>query len=523
MCVIARPRFRATATHAFHRVLRACGPLLVTAVVGCGADPVPRGPAWVENPAASPESVSVTGAVRFVTRSEAPLLLQVDSVFPDESVRLLWYRGRATSLREYEAVVALDGYGGAMEVDRELLAARVPLGVQHDPTSIAAGTDGEVWVTDTEGDLLRVRPGWRATKVADVPFAYPAVAGDPRGGIWVFRATDPLDYRLASATDPLLVRFDAAGVPSDTVRGIRRPKDVLLTELANAGHLAVTDDALYFAPFVRDEVLGLTRGGDTLWVARRALPQERVDPRLRMIEAGGTVDFTPVNLGIAVGPDGLVYVLSMSGFTASQSRIDVLDGSTGGLLRTAHLQGSSPTVAVDSTGRLYAVDPFRVLTGVAPEDRPAFGSFTLPTLDGDTLRHTALAGKVVLVNFWASWCGPCRVEMPALVNLASSITDGDFAFVTMNEDVETRDAHRFAVELAFEYPVALGRGKLQRQFHYLGLPFTALLDREGRIVYRWTGFAGEGQIEAIRSLIRAELDRGEAASAVPVQNPAPSD
>ena len=486
--------------------------MLMLAVAGCGADPVPRGPAWVANPAVSPESVTVTGTVRFVTRPEAPFLLQVDSVFPDQSVRLLWYRGRATSLREYGAVVTLDGYGGAMEVDGDLLAVPVPLGIQSDPVSIAVAAGGDVWVTDTDGGLLRVRPGWRATRVAHVPFDYPAVAGDPRGGVWLHRATEPLEYRLASPTDPLFVRLDAAGIPSDTIRGIRLPSDVLLTELANAGHLAVTDDVLYFAPFVRDEVLGLTRGGDTLWVTRRTLPQERSDPRLRLLEPGGTLDYAPVNLGIAVGPDDLVYVLSTSGFTASEGRIDVLDGSTGSLVRTAHLPTSSPTVAVDSTGRLYSVDPFRVLAGVAPEDRPVFGSFALPTLDGDTLRHTALLGKVVLVNFWASWCGPCRVEMPALVNLASSITDRDFAFVTMNEDVETRDAHRFAAELAFEYPVALGRGRLQRQYHYLGLPFTALLDREGRIVYRWTGFAGAEQIEAIRSLIRAELDRGEAAA-----------
>ncbi len=57
------------------------------------------------------------------------------------------------------------------------------------------------------------------------------------------------------------------------------------------------------------------------------------------------------------------------------------------------------------------------------------------------------------------------------------------------------------------FTVALGRGDLRWKYHYIGLPFTVLLDRDGRVVERWIGFAGEEQMQAIRSIITAELDR----------------
>jgi thiol-disulfide isomerase/thioredoxin len=446
--------------------------------------------------------------VRVITQSEPPHLLQADSVFPSLDVRLLWFEGRATSLLEDGSVLTLDGSGGGLRVDPGLMAHRVPLRLgTRMAMSIAAGEHGHVWVTDGTGAVHRLRPGGRSQRVAKLPFDYSTVTRDPRGGVWLARSTSLFSYRLASTTDPLLVRLDSAGSWTDTVPGIRLPEHVLLAELANAGHVLATTDVIFFAPFIRDEVLALTRTGDTLWVARRQLPQEQPDPRFEIGDDGPMIDYAPVNLGIAMGPGGFVYVLSVPGFTTAESRIDVYEGATGRLVRTARMPTPLPTVAVDTSGRLYTVDPFRILTGVAPEDRQPFEPFRLATLTGDTLSLEDFRGTVVLVNFWASWCAPCRVEMPALVDLSASIPDSDFAFVTMNEDRETDDARRFAVALDFEYPVILGKGRLRQRYHYLGLPFTVLLDRDGNIVYRWTGFAGDEQIEGIRAVIRAELDR----------------
>lgn len=482
--------------------------LAASTLLACVGEVAVRGPAWEANPDAAPATDTVVGSVRFITQEEAGQRLLVDSVFPTSDVRLLWFQGRATSAFDDGSVLTLDGWGGAIRVDPGLMAHRVPLRFgTRTPMSIAAGTRGSVWVTATDGTLFRLHPGGWSARLESVPFDYAALSGDPAGGVWLVRSTEFFSHRPATATDPLLARLDSTGAWVDTVPGVRLSEHGRVTELANAGHVLVTGDMIFLAPFIRDEVLALTPTGDTLWVARRGLLQESPNPRFAVGDDGPVIDYVPVNLGIAIGSDSLLYVLSVPGLTTAGSRIDVYDGSSGQLLRTARMDTPFPTVAVDATGRLYALDPFRVLTGVAPEDRHPFTEFALPTLAGDTLTRGDLLGKVVLLNFWASWCGPCRVEMPALVHLAESIDDSSFAFATMNEDVDVSDAARFASALGFEYPVALGKGKLRQQYHYLGLPFTVVLDRGGNIVYRWTGFAGDEQLEGVRSVIRAELDR----------------
>ena len=141
--------------------------------------------------------------------------------------------------------------------------------------------------------------------------------------------------------------------------------------------------------------------------------------------------------------------------------------------------------------------------------------FTLKSLDGGNLRLEEYRGQVVLINFWASWCAPCREEMPALDSLRRSIDDPDFLFVTMNEDVKVSEARAFIDEFGFDHlPVLLGKGKLRQRYHYYGLPLTVLVDREGRTVQRWIGFAGEEQIAGIRAVIKAELLRGPGGSEV---------
>jgi len=134
-------------------------------------------------------------------------------------------------------------------------------------------------------------------------------------------------------------------------------------------------------------------------------------------------------------------------------------------------------------------------------------SFELPTLKGERVSSAAFRGRIVLLNFWASWCAPCRTEMPALDSLRKEIGDRRFQFITMNEDVRVADAERFMEEFGFTFPVVLGRGRLRERYRYVGLPFTVLVDADTRVVQRWIGFAGPEQIQGIRAVVRAELAR----------------
>lgn len=486
----------------------ALGFLAVAGVVGRSSD-VDRGPITVPNPDARPPVEIRVGGVRHVYAGRAPERLMVDTLAPTDAVRLLWFEGRAAAPTENGLAVTLDGAGGVVQFDSKLRSYRVPLRLDgRVPSSVAPGADGSFWIVDSEGNVLRTGAQGEVIKTAAAIFDYPALAADGQGGAWLVRSTTFFAYRLAGSSDPLLVRLDSLGEAVQRLGSIALPEHVLLAELANAGHIAVAGETIYYAPFIRDEVIALAASGDTLWVTHRELPQAVDEPRFEIGDEGPTIDYAPVNLGIRMGPDGRLYVLSIPGFTTAASRLDVFDPETGWLERSARLPTPLPTLAVDTGGRVYLLDAFRLLTGIAPDEREAFSAFELERLDGGTMTLEHLRGRVVLINFWASWCAPCRTEMPALDSLQRSIEDSDFLFITMNEDIRVADARTFIEEHAFRFPVLLGRGRLKARYHYIGLPFTVLLDREGRVVQRWVGFAGEEQLAAIRAVIRAELDRG---------------
>ena len=115
--------------------------------------------------------------------------------------------------------------------------------------------------------------------------------------------------------------------------------------------------------------------------------------------------------------------------------------------------------------------------------------FTAPTLAGDSLALSSLRGKVVLVNFWATWCAPCRQETPALVALREQLKDQGFEVVGVSLDLDGQTAvPPFVEEYRVTYPMLLGDQTLADRFGgTLGLPTSFLLDREGRLVHRFTG------------------------------------
>ncbi len=129
--------------------------------------------------------------------------------------------------------------------------------------------------------------------------------------------------------------------------------------------------------------------------------------------------------------------------------------------------------------------------GKAPS--PALApDFTLKTLDGQEMTLSKLKGKVVLLDFWATWCAPCRAAIPHLINLQKTYQEKGVEVIGMNMDkgdVET--VRRFVKSMDIPYPIMLTPEEVSRNYGVTGLPTTILIDKEGRIRQKLLGFTSE--------------------------------
>ena len=114
--------------------------------------------------------------------------------------------------------------------------------------------------------------------------------------------------------------------------------------------------------------------------------------------------------------------------------------------------------------------------------------FTLPQLSGQQLTLSDYRGKVVLLDFWATWCEPCRVETPFLVDLQNKYRDQGLQIIGVSMD-DTRDpVPGFYQQFKMNYPVVMGNAKTGEEYGgVLGLPIAFLIDREGRIQKKHMG------------------------------------
>lgn len=137
-----------------------------------------------------------------------------------------------------------------------------------------------------------------------------------------------------------------------------------------------------------------------------------------------------------------------------------------------------------------------------PEATPQFEYLTLA---GEPIGSETLRGKVVLVNFWATWCLPCRIEMPALDAMHRRHADSGFVVVGLAVDrVSTEQVRAFVAERGVSYPIAHVGPEAERVFGGVqGYPMSFLLDRSGRIRHRVIGPVAPVSLEpAVRRLLR---------------------
>jgi peroxiredoxin len=143
-----------------------------------------------------------------------------------------------------------------------------------------------------------------------------------------------------------------------------------------------------------------------------------------------------------------------------------------------------------------------------PADAGTIGSkapeLELRDLSGKTVRLSDFKGKVVILDFWATWCGPCRVEIPHFVRLQSKYREQGLAIVGLSLDADGEKAVRpFAEEHDVNYTMLLANKETADLYGgILGIPTTFVLDRQGRIVKKFIGMMPpEAFEEAIRPLL----------------------
>lgn len=132
--------------------------------------------------------------------------------------------------------------------------------------------------------------------------------------------------------------------------------------------------------------------------------------------------------------------------------------------------------------------------------------FTLKSQNGDNFKLSELRGEVVMINFWASWCGPCRQEMPLLEELYTRYQSLGFTVLGVNIEEDPTKAQALLKDMAVSFPVLFDtQNEVSRLYQVAAMPSTVLVDRDGNMRYLHKGYQPglEQQYqEQIRTLVK---------------------
>jgi len=214
----------------------------------------------------------------------------------------------------------------------------------------------------------------------------------------------------------------------------------------------------------------------------------------------------------------------------STSEVPAANSGNPGLNSPPHATGGGRSslalvvAAVVVAGMLYF--GFHAARRAGPPGTPssikstAAPDFTLESLDGTSMRLSDLRGKAVLLNFWATWCGPCKIEMPWFIELQNEYGAQGLQVVGVAMDDSSKDdIAKFAKEMGVNYPVLLGKEAVGDAYGGVpALPETFFIGRDGKIVDKIIGLKGKAEIE---DAIKKALNTQPAASQTAVTQAAP--
>ena len=135
---------------------------------------------------------------------------------------------------------------------------------------------------------------------------------------------------------------------------------------------------------------------------------------------------------------------------------------------------------------------------VCPADaKPANLNFTFKDIHGKPFALSDYKGKVVLLDFWATWCPPCRKEIPGFIELFNTYKSRGLVVIGVSMDESTSDVKKFAKQIKMNYPIVMGSGRddLARTFGDLQLPTSFVIARDGKICAKHDGFTPKEQYE----------------------------
>lgn len=131
-------------------------------------------------------------------------------------------------------------------------------------------------------------------------------------------------------------------------------------------------------------------------------------------------------------------------------------------------------------------------------DRAANLDFTLKDMNGDDLKLSDYAGKVILLDFWATWCAPCRIEIPGFIELFDQYEEDGLVILGISVDDPVDALQFYAEDMEMDYPILIGDQRDDVKDAYgplVGFPTTYLISRDGMICHQHTGFAPKSQFE----------------------------